>query len=323
MPESRQRLRDFFKRKPELNGELLQWDAARHKSGATLIVGPSQPPQSFEGYRRLGAGPDYIGTEIRQLPATIKAFPQAFRDTQQKGKQADSFMGFINSYSDSLNPFGGGIPTQPIAGNTDAYQGGQGLGNGVGFVVNTMLTVSGVRGTITAVENLPNAAGKVIQVAKVALETGETVPVAISVDGEAVLLTLEAAGKLGLPASKAVAGEVNLINSVRNTSKTPPNPDGSVGKADHREAVDEMVEQFKDKYPKEEGFEVRTNKSIEKETGLNRRPDAAALKDGNVVEVGEVARTNQDSTLVPREVLKQRQYKAKGIPSTIKTLPKQ
>lgn len=61
------------------------------------------------------------------------------------------------------------------------------------------------------------------------------------------------------------------------------------------------------------GHEIRSNKSIEKETGLKRRPDAAAVKDGKVVAVGEVVRSD-DCTLPPREQKKVGEYKKKGIP---------
>jgi hypothetical protein len=46
------------------------------------------------------------------------------------------------------------------------------------------------------------------------------------------------------------------------------------------------------------------------------------LKDGKVLEVGEVARVNQNGSLVPREALKQSEYEAAGIPSTVVEIPK-
>jgi hypothetical protein len=101
-----------------------------------------------------------------------------------------------------------------------------------------------------------------------------------------------------------------------------PNPDGPPGKKDHRDAVDALVDDFNARYPASEGYEVRSNKSILNETGINRRPDAAALKDGKVLEVGEVARVNQNGSLVPREALKQSEYEAAGIPSTVVEIPK-
>jgi hypothetical protein len=67
---------------------------------------------------------------------------------------------------------------------------------------------------------------------------------------------------------------------------------------------------------------VRSNQSIEQETGLKRRPDAAAVKNGKVIAVGEVARTQADGkTIVKREQIKQQEYKAAGIKkSTIKKI---
>jgi RHS repeat-associated protein len=101
------------------------------------------------------------------------------------------------------------------------------------------------------------------------------------------------------------------------------NPEGSKGAADHQKATKELTKDFQARYPAEEGYEVRSNQSIEKETSLKRKPDAAAVKDNKVVEVGEVARTNADNqTLVSRERLKQQQYQDKGIQSKVVRLPK-
>jgi hypothetical protein len=47
------------------------------------------------------------------------------------------------------------------------------------------------------------------------------------------------------------------------------------------------------------------------------------VREGTVVEVGEVARTNADNeTLVPRERLKQEQYRQAEIQSKVVKLPK-
>lgn len=80
-----------------------------------------------------------------------------------------------------------------------------------------------------------------------------------------------------------------------------------------------MVKDFNNRYLAADGFEVRSNQSINAETGLNRRPDAVAVKDGKVV---EVARTRVDNqTMVTREQVKKKVYDRAGIPSTFKTLP--
>ena len=50
-------------------------------------------------------------------------------------------------------------------------------------------------------------------------------------------------------------------------------------------------------------------------------PFAAPALERAVFEVGEVARTNKDGSIVSREQKKQDQYEAAGIPSTVKKLP--
>jgi hypothetical protein len=97
------------------------------------------------------------------------------------------------------------------------------------------------------------------------------------------------------------------------------NPNGSNGTPTHQAAVKELVADFTDRYPKPD-FAVTSNRSILSNTQVNRRPDAAAinLRTNKVVEVGEVARTRADGiTLVTREQIKQAEYKAAGLKSTV------
>jgi hypothetical protein len=101
--------------------------------------------------------------------------------------------------------------------------------------------------------------------------------------------------------------------------KKVPNPDGSKGKADHQKSVNDLVKQKQAEHP--DADEIRSNQSIEDLTGLKRRPDVAVVKNGQVVEVGEVARTNKNGSIVSREQKKQDEYRAAGIPSTVKQLP--
>ncbi len=102
----------------------------------------------------------------------------------------------------------------------------------------------------------------------------------------------------------------------------PPNPWGSEGDPTHRARVAEQGAKFRAKYPESEGYEHRSNKSILNETGVNRRPDNAVLKDGKVVKVGEVPRTNKDGSLVPREKAKQVEYRKAKLRAEFDKIPK-
>jgi len=102
-------------------------------------------------------------------------------------------------------------------------------------------------------------------------------------------------------------------------AKAAPNPHGSVGDPVHQAAADRLVEKLEKKHPAADV--ILENKSIKKQTGLNVRPDAAVIEHGEVVEVGEAARTNKDGTLVAREQRKQERYKEAGIPSTVEKIP--
>jgi hypothetical protein len=114
-------------------------------------------------------------------------------------------------------------------------------------------------------------------------------------------------------------GGKSTREAVEENQKKVPNPDGSKGKLDHQEANKKLVDELREEHPDADA--VLSNKSIKELTGLNRRPDATVIKDGKVVKVGEVARTNKDGSLVSREQIKQEEYDKAGIPSTVKTLP--
>jgi RHS repeat-associated protein len=189
------------------------------------------------------------------------------------------------------------------------------------------------------------ATGGTLTVASVGTASPITVPVTV-VGGLVAIHGGQAAVRAGLHMSKAKesgSGVVSENTPAKNDTapskmepakagdaggakaaadRKVPNPDGSKGKADHQAATKKLVEDLQAKYPPEEGFEIRSNQSIKAETGLDRRPDGAAVKDNKVVEVGEVARTRADNeTLVTREQVKQQQYKEAGIPSTVVKLP--
>lgn len=103
----------------------------------------------------------------------------------------------------------------------------------------------------------------------------------------------------------------------KTTRKSPPNPNGSKGAPDHQNAVAKLLDFFRKLFP---GDRIQSNQGI---PGSNRKPDVSVIApDGTLKAVGEVARTNKDGSLVPREQAKQNEYNQAGIPSTVMTLPK-
>ena len=87
------------------------------------------------------------------------------------GKQASSLSGYTDSLTDSVNPFGGGTGIGPVYGQGNAYRQGSSVGAVTGFTINTVLTISGVRGVVTGVQAV-RAAGGFLQVGQVALAGG-------------------------------------------------------------------------------------------------------------------------------------------------------
>lgn len=84
--------------------------------------------------------------------------------------------------------------------------------------------------------------------------------------------------------------------------------------------MDELLKQAQREFPDEGRYEIRSNKSIEPESGLRRRPDVAVVDrdTGRVVKVYEAARANKDGvTPVARERKKVQEYDSKGIPSHV------
>jgi hypothetical protein len=100
-----------------------------------------------------------------------------------------------------------------------------------------------------------------------------------------------------------------------------PSPNGQKGAPDHQDAVKDLLAEKAKEFPKQKGFEVTGSASIV-DTGVNRKPDVVVRgKDGKVVEVGEVAKSNQDGSMVSRERKKQGEYDNAGIPSDFRQLP--
>lgn len=180
----------------------------------------SQDPKSFAAgdpnlYRYVGNGPT-IATDPSGLQGWMQwtgsffgALPNTIGQTFMTGQAADSVSGMVNGMTAALNPFGGGIPTVPIYGNQEAYDGGQGVGQGGGFAMNVVLTVSGVSGVVTGVKAIQSAGG-LLKVGQLLTTTGRTVPIVVGVNGQAVIATADTLAALGVTGAAAA----NLMMSV-------------------------------------------------------------------------------------------------------------
>lgn len=87
-----------------------------------------------------------------------------------------------------------------------------------------------------------------------------------------------------------------------------PSPNGSNGKPDHQRAVIALRKMLAQKYPKEKGYVITSNKGSLSSLGSSRRPDAVVIRNKKPLVVGEVSRTNKDGSLVPRENKKINEY---------------
>ena len=140
--------------------------------------------------------------------AVVGALPGAYLDTALSGQQASSLSGWTDSATDSVNPFGGGTHFGPAYGQNKAYATGQAVGSATGLAINTVLTVSGVRGIVTSVQAI-KAAGGLLQVGELALAGGGTMRVVI-VNGRVLELTPALAAQLGI----TVAAGSNIARAV-------------------------------------------------------------------------------------------------------------
>jgi hypothetical protein len=87
-----------------------------------------------------------IATDISLLPIIIDQLPDAYQQTLESGAQFDSVLGYFNTYTDMMNPLGGGtgfVPWNPASGG---YQVGEGVGTGTAIVSQLVLIGSGVSG---------------------------------------------------------------------------------------------------------------------------------------------------------------------------------
>jgi hypothetical protein len=99
----------------------------------------------------------------------------------------------------------------------------------------------------------------------------------------------------------------------KHGKKTPNNPGGGEGRADHRAKVAELRKTAEAEYP-DGRYEIRSNESV---PGLRQKPDVAVIdtQTGQVVKIYEAARFNKSGGLIrPDERAKIPDYEAAGIP---------
>jgi hypothetical protein len=106
----------------------------------------------------------------------------------------------VAGLTDSLNPFGGGIDFGPQYGHTAEYQNGVTVGHVGGFVMNTVMLVGGVQGTVAGIQTLRSSTGALVQLAQLRLVGGATIN-AIMVNGEAIVATEAALAQVGINAA--------------------------------------------------------------------------------------------------------------------------
>lgn len=137
-------------------------------------------------------------------------------------------------------------------------------------------------------------------------------------EGRATRKLLRAAERDAEHGSKlAKAGSKVEQQAVNSVPAKPPNPHGSHGKPDHQAKVDELKAKAQKEYPPP-NYEVRSNRELpEKDKGLNRRPDAAAVdlqsEPPKTVKVYEAGRTTTNGQPVSRERKKFNEYEKHGI----------
>jgi hypothetical protein len=160
----------------------------------------------------------YAGNVAWELPGAIG-------QTYESGEMRDSLEGLGASAYDQIF----GKPLTWLTGNNwmtdrgsvygkaEAFQNGRAVGNTTGFVMNAVVTVSGIggviQGTITGIRAI-KAAGGLIQVAQLLTSTGQAVNV-VMVNGQAVVATAETLASLGVSAEAAA----NLMASANNAGQ--------------------------------------------------------------------------------------------------------
>jgi hypothetical protein len=101
-----------------------------------------------------------------------------------------------------------------------------------------------------------------------------------------------------------------------------PNPNRIDGKSDHQSGVQDAFNQAQNSYPQADGYEIRSNKSVKQQLGIDRRPDLSIWKNGDLQHIIEVAQTKSNGWMVPREAVKFYEYNKYGFDSTFYLLGK-
>lgn len=91
-----------------------------------------------------------VATDIKLLPIIVDQLPAAYQQTLESGAQFDSVLGYIDSYTDLMNPFGGGTNFGPLNPDSGGYQTGQGVGTGTAVVSQLILIGAGGTGAAGA-----------------------------------------------------------------------------------------------------------------------------------------------------------------------------
>ncbi len=91
----------------------------------------------------------------------------------------------------------------------------------------------------------------------------------------------------------------NAFESVIDFVKSVPNPFGKLGGPLHQEKVAEVAKAMADR-----GLRVRTEVRFDTPTGIknSRFADVVGYKDGQIAEIAQIGRVNQNGTPVAREV---------------------
>jgi hypothetical protein len=115
----------------------------------------------------------------------------------------------------------------PVYGNEEAFQNGRAIARGTLFVMDAVITASGVggaiNGTVTAIRSVQATRGA-IQVAQLLTDAGGTVNV-VMVNGKAVEATTKVLVSLGVSAEAAASLMATGNNAGQGGS--PPNPGGN------------------------------------------------------------------------------------------------
>jgi len=158
------------------------------------------------------------------------------------------------------------------------------------------------------------------------IATGAVEKVAVKAEAAVSRAVSKAEGVVAKMEGKAATLEKRIEGVATGAdSKIKPNPAGSKGAPDHVKATNNEVDRLTKKYEGNPDVEIRSNKSVKDiDDSLTRKPDVAVVdtKEGKILEVSEVARTNQDGTLVPRERAKLPEYEKREIPTNVTKLPK-